>query len=276
MKKLRLIIVLLVCCFLAMPTVMAASATTVISGTNTVKVGNTTKVYIKLNSSDRIEGADVSFTTSGNITVTNVEVGSGLSKIDNNGNRYILYAKNPVASGSSLLILTVKGTKQGTGTITVDKMDATVSGTTVYGGTKSYKITVNPVKTQAEIEAEQAAQKKAEEEAAKALAKATELVEKAEESLEQGDYDTALAAVNALANSDAKTALLKRLEDVKFEIAVKERCETCENTGGSSSTCNATTEDCGSCKPWIILSIVLFIALLIESGYLIYNSRKEA
>lgn len=275
MKKLRLLIVLLICCFLVMPTAFAASATTVISGTNTVKVGNTTKVYIKLNSSDRIEGADVSFTTSGNITVTNVEVGSGLSKIDNNGNRYILYAKNPVASGSSLLILTVKGTKQGTGKITVDKMDATVSGTTVYGGSKSYTITVTPAKTQTEIEAEEQAQQKAEEEAKKALETATNLVEKAEKSSKKDDYETALKAVNSLADSEEKNALLKRLEEVKFTIAVNDKCATVEKDD-NSSTCTITEEECTSCKPWIILSIVLFIALLIESGYLIYNARKEA
>ena len=55
MKKIGLFILTL-CCFMIMPKVMAASASTVVSGTNTITVGSTTQIYIKLNSSDKIEG----------------------------------------------------------------------------------------------------------------------------------------------------------------------------------------------------------------------------
>ena len=61
------------------------------------------------------------------------------------------------------------------GTITVSKMEATVSGGTVNGGSKSYNINVKPAKTAAEI--------KAEEEAAKAAAEAEAPAEEAQAQL---------------------------------------------------------------------------------------------
>ena len=131
MKRISLFILTL-CCFMIMPNVMAASASTVIGGTNTVTVGSTTQIYIKLNSSANIEGVDVAFSTSGNIAVTNVSIGSGFTNMMSENNRYILYAQNPVASGSNVLVLTVKGTNEGTGTVNVTKLEATVSGETVY------------------------------------------------------------------------------------------------------------------------------------------------
>jgi len=275
--------VLFVCCLMTMPNVMAASASTKITGTNTVKVGATTKIYIKLDSSSKIEGADVAYSTSGNIKVTNVSVGSGLSQMGKNGNRYILYAQNPIKSGSTILTLTVKGTKEGTGTVNVTRMEATVSGTTVNGGTKSYKITVKPAKTQAEIEAEEKAKEEAKkkEEAEKAekeqkrklaIEKATTLVEASEKSLLEDDYKSALSSVNALEDGKEKEALLKRLEDVKFKIAVNKECDN--NNDCVSNTCD-TTETCDDCQPWIVLSIILFVCLVIESIYLIFKLSQK-
>ena len=136
MRKIKNLLILVLAILFA-GNVYAASATTSISGTNTVKVGNTTKIYIKLNASDLIEGVDVTYAASGNITVTNATINSSLSPMGKNGNRYILYAPSPIKSGSTILTLTVKGTKEGTGTITVSKMEATVSGGTVNGGSKS-------------------------------------------------------------------------------------------------------------------------------------------
>ena len=133
MKRIKLFI-LLVVCLMVVPVVHAASANTVITGTNTVKVGKTTNIYIKLNSSANIEGVDVTYSTSGNISVTNVSIASTFSKMGQNGQRYILYAMNPVPSGSTVLTLTVKGNAVGKGTVTVSNLEATVSGETVVGG----------------------------------------------------------------------------------------------------------------------------------------------
>lgn len=275
MKKISLFILTL-CCFMFMPKVMAASASTVISGTNTVTVGSTTKIYIKLNSSAKIEGADVAFSTSGNITVTNVQIGSGLRNMMDENNRYILYAQNPVASGSTLLVLTVKGTNVGTGTVNVTKLEATVSGETVYSNTASYNITVKAAPTQptTPTQPSQPTQKPTEddnsdEEIKQAIKKATTLVEAAEKSLLEDDYEDALASVNKLADGAEKTALLKRLADVKLKIEVEKAC--------GDKTCTTECEECEECgnNNWIILCIVLFACLVIESGYLIYTIRKN-
>ena len=195
-----------------------------------------------------------------------------------NGNRYILYAQSPIKSGSTVLTLTVKGTKEGTGTITVSKMEATVSGGTVNGGTKSYNIKVNPAKTASEIKAEEEAAKKKEEERKakeeankKALEEATKLVEAAEKSLNSEDYDTALKAVNALTDSDDKTKLVERLDKVKFDIEVnKVALDKCSNKEPNQTVCNNA-----DCKKWILLSVILFVGLLTETAYIIIRKNNK-
>lgn len=278
MKRIKLF-VLLVLCLMFMPVVHASTASTVITGTNNIKVGQTTSIYIKVNGSDNIEGVDVTYSTSGNISVTNVSVASGFAQMGKSGNRYILYAMNPVSSGSSVLVLTVKGTAVGTGTVTVNSLEATVSGETASGGSKSYQITVNPLKTAAEIKAEQEKEKKEEEDRKKqeeerkvALEAATKLVEKSEESLLEKDYDEALKAVDALVTSDDKTALLNRLNDVKFKIAVNNEC-----SNQNPIKCEECKDINDDAKPWIVLSIILLVGLIIETIYLVYEKvKKEA
>lgn len=277
MKRIKNLLIL-VLAIIFTGNVYAATATTSITGTNTVKVGNTTKVYIKLNASDLIEGVDVTYAASGNIQVTNAVIGSGLTQMGKNGNRYILYAQSPIKSGSTVLTLTVKGTKEGTGTITVSKMEATVSGGTVNGGTKSYNIKVNPVKTASEIKAEEEAAKKKEEERKakeeankKVLEEATKLVEAAEKSLNSEDYDTALKAVNALTDSDDKTKLVERLDKVKFDIEVnKAALDKCSNKEPNQTVCNNV-----DCKKWILLSVILFVGLLTETAYIIIRKNNK-
>lgn len=253
MRKIKNLLILVLAILFA-GNVYAASATTSISGTNTVKVGNTTKIYIKLNASDLIEGVDVTYAASGNITVTNATINSGLTQMGKNGNRYILYAPSPIKSGSTILTLTVKGTKEGTGTVTVSKMEATVSGGTVNGGSKSYNINVKPAKTAAEI---------------KALEEATKLVESAEKSLNNDDYETAVKAVNSLVDSDAKKALVERLDKVKFNIEVnKAALEKCSSSEPNQGTCSNA-----NCTKWIVLSVILFVGLLTESAYLVFRKK---
>lgn len=277
MKKIKNLLILILAIIFT-GNVYAATTTTSITGTNTVKVGNTTKIYIKLNASDLIEGVDVTYAASGNIQVTNAVIGSGLTQMGKNGNRYILYAQSPIKSGSTVLTLTVKGTKEGTGTITVSKMEATVSGGTVNGGTKSYNIKVNPAKTASEIKAEEEAAKKKEEERKakeeankKALEEATKLVEAAEKSLNSEDYDTALKAVNALTDSDDKTKLVERLDKVKFDIEVnKVALDKCSNKEPNQTVCNNA-----DCKKWILLSVILFVGLLTETAYIIIRKNNK-
>lgn len=277
MKKIKNLLIL-VLAIIFTGNVYAATATTSITGTNTVKVGNTTKIYIKLNASDLIEGVDVTYAASGNIQVTNAVIGSGLTQMGKNGNRYILYAQSPIRSGSTVLTLTVKGTKEGTGTITVSKMEATVSGGTVNGGTKSYNIKVNPAKTASEIKAEEEAAKKKEEERKakeeankKALEEATKLVEAAEKSLNSEDYESALKAVNALTDSDDKTKLVERLDKVKFDIEVnKAALDKCSNKEPNQTVCNNV-----DCKKWILLSVILFVGLLTETAYIIIRKNNK-
>ena len=277
MKKIKNLLVL-VLAIIFTGNVYAATATTSITGTNTVKVGNTTKIYIQLNASDLIEGVDVTYAASGNIQVTSAVVGSGLTQMGKNGNRYILYAQSPIKSGSTVLTLTVKGTKEGTGTITVSKMEATVSGGTVNGGTKSYNIKVNPAKTATEIKTDKEAAKKKEEERKakeeankKALEEATKLVEAAEKSLNSEDYDTALKAVNALTDSDDKTKLVERLDKVKFDIEVnKVALDKCSNKEPNQTVCNNA-----DCKKWILLSVILFVGLLTETAYIIIRKNNK-
>lgn len=277
MKKIKNLLILILAIIFTV-NVYAATATTSITGTNTIKVGNTTKIYIKLNASDLIEGVDVTYAASGNIQVTSAVVGSGLTQMGKNGNRYILYAQSPIKSGSTVLTLTVKGTKEGTGTITVSKMEATVSGGTVNGGTKSYNIKVNPAKTASEIKAEEEAAKKKEEERKakeeankKALEEATKLVEAAEKSLNSEDYDTALKAVNALTDSDDKTKLVERLDKVKFDIEVnKVALDKCSNKEPNQTVCNNA-----DCKKWILLSVILFVGLLTETAYIIIRKNNK-
>ena len=279
MKKIKNLLIL-VLAILFTGNVYAATATTSITGTNTVKVGKTTKIYIKLNASDLIEGVDVTYAASGNIQVTNAAIGSGLTQMGKNGNRYILYAQSPIKSGSTILTLTVKGTKEGTGIITVSKMEATVSGGTVNGGSKSYNITVKPAKTAAEIKAEEEAAKKREEERKaqeeankKALEEATKLVEAAEKSLNSEDYDAALKAVSALTDSDDKTKLVERLDKVKFDIEVnKVALDKCSNKEPNQTVCNCNNNDC---KKWITLSVILFVGLLTETAYIIIRKNNK-
>ena len=275
MRKIKLLILLSI---ILIPNVKAASGEVVIKGTNTVKVGYTTKIYIALNASNPIEGVDVTYQATGNISITNVQVASGLSKMGQNGNRYILYATSPLSSGSNVLILTVKGTSVGSGTIKVTNMEATIGGTTVNTGVKTYNVKVNPAKTQEEIEKEEQQKQEALEQLKKEeqpkknnIKNATVLVESAEKSLDEQDYNAALQKVNSLHECSEKNTLKLRLDEVRFKIAVDKECSL-----NQPIQCDEP-EVIDNSKPWIILSIVLLAFLIVESAYLIYRlSRKDS
>lgn len=140
MKKFKLLLCLLVS--VVTFNVYAATASVSISGTNKINVGETANIYIKLNASDLIEGVNVKYSVSGNLVVESASVNSSLDKMAQNGTEYILYAHDPIASGSTILTIKVKGTGEGTGTVSVDKMQATVSDSTVTASSKSYTVNV--------------------------------------------------------------------------------------------------------------------------------------
>ncbi len=265
MKKFKLL-GLILCLFFA-STVNAASATTSMSGTKTINVGKSTTIYVKLNASDKIEGADITFETSSNLTVTKVAVGKNLTQVGKDGNRYLLYANTPVASGSTLLAITVKGKTAGTGKVTVTKLDATVSGETVHSNSKTYNITIKKVNTTNPTEPDEPTI--SEENDPQAVSNATILVEAAEKSLLQDDYNDALNAVNSLKDSTEKTALLARLSVVKNKIDANkpvnnnDKCPTCPECEESDN------------RPWIIISIILLICTIGEGIILLFNSSKK-
>lgn len=264
MKKLKLL-GLILCLFFA-STVNAATATTSMSGTSTINVGKTTTIYVKLNASDKIEGADITFETSSNLTVTKVALGKNLTQVGKDGNRYLLYAKTPVASGSTLLAITVKGKSAGTGKVTVTKLDATVSGETVHSNSKTYNINIKKVNTTTPTDPEDPTNE--DENDPQAVSNATILVEAAEKSLLQDDYNDALDAVNNLKDSTEKTALLNRLAAVKNKIDANkpvnnDKCPTCPECEESDN------------RPWIIISIILLICTIGEGIILLFNSSKK-
>ena len=103
----------------------------------------------------------------------------------------------------------------------------------------------------------------------KALEEATKLVESAEKSLNNDDYEVALKAVNSLVDSDAKTALVERLDKVKFNIEVnKAAIEKCSSSEPNQGTCSNANYN-----KWILLSVILFVGLLTESAYLIFKKK---
>lgn len=298
MKKLKLLIFAIIC-LIAIPRVNALSVTTKITGSNSIKVGNTTTLYVKINSSSPIRGADITYSASGAISIVSVTPAGGMTKQDQRGNRILLYSSKSLSSGTSVLAIKIKGNKVGTGTLTISKLEASVGKgsdlKTATGNKATFKVTVNPKKTEAEIAAEkEAAEKakeaaeKAKEEAAKAraeaekkakeqaekdkkdLEKATALVEAAERSNLKDDYEAALKAVNALKDSTDKTKLLERLEEVRFNIAVKEACKPCEET-----KCETKEVSSGGTNKWLILNIILLAVVIGEFIYILVSRKNR-
>ena len=286
-KRLGLIIVF-VCTMLFIPNVLAATGSVYFTGTNTIKVGKTTTIYAKIKSSGKIRGVDIRYSASGNIKVTKVSFGS-FTKMEQNGKRYILYNKAGLGSGSTALAITVKGTKEGTGTVSVSNCVATISEQDTSCGSASYKITVKPAMTEEEKKAaekakaeaekkakeaaEKAAKEKAEREAKEkqAIKDAIALVEKAEKSLKEADYKTALSAVNALASGNEKKDLEKRLDTVRIKIEAGKLCKGNANI----QPCDCNTGVTSNSTSWIILCIILFVCLIIETCYLIYKNMQK-
>ena len=311
MKKFKIFFALLLF-VVAMPYVKAATASTSLAGNNSIKVGDTTTIYVKVNSSSPLKGVDLTYSISGNISVVGTSPVSGMTVQSTNGSRVLLYSPSNVSSGSSVFAITVKGNSAGTGTVSITSLSATINEgdgvyETAYGNASSYTITVTApqptnntqpsnnsqtikpqttTKTQAQIDAEKKAaeerakalEEKAKEEAeAKAkkeeenriaLNKATLLVEASEKSLLNDDYDAAYSAVNALEDSSDKTKLLERLEEVKFNIAVKESCD-------SNKATECKTNECNTSNGLLIVNVILMLVVIGEFIYIILRQKRE-
>ena len=285
MKRIKLLI-FIVLCFIAIPSVYASSVSTKITGTNTIKVGNQTTLYVVLNASGGIKGVDLNYSTSGSISIVSTQALNGMEVQRNSGGRALLYSQNALSSGSSVFAITVRGNSVGTGTLTISRLEATVGGETAIGNSASIAVTVNPSKTQAEIDAENArakaqreaeakareeaeAKAKEEEEAQRlALNKAKLLVEAAERSLLEDDYKAADKAVYALAESEEKANLVNRLYEVRINMLVKERCANCQEK-------ECVDKECKTSNGLLILNIILLLVVIGEFIYIIVKHRRE-
>lgn len=292
MKKGFKSLLFLVLMLVMVPCVKAATASVSLNGNNSIKVGQTTTIYVKINASSSFRGVYLPFSVSGNISLVSNTATGGIEQKEIRDNRASLYTSGSIASGTNIYAITVKGTAQGTGTVSVSGVEVSVNTSddveTAVAGSSSITIKVNPRKTAEEIaaekeaaekaaaekaKAEEEAKKKAEEEAEaekNALNKAELLVAAAEKSLLDDDYNAALKAVNALKDSDEKTALLERLEKLKFDIAVHKACANCN----SEVKVIKEVDTSGSTK-WIVLSIVLLLLAIAEFIYIIVNRKKD-
>lgn len=77
-----------------------------------------------------------------------------------------------------------------------------------------------------------------------------------------------MKSVNALKDGEDKTKLLGRLDDVKFNIEVNKAA--LDKCNGVDNTCECNDN---SCVKWMILSLILFVGLLVESAYLLFKKN---
>ena len=266
MKKIRFLIFIILC-LVFIPKVYAQGLTTRITGKSSIMVGETTTLYVKLDADSSIRGVDVAYSSSGVISVLNVSAAGGLSEQSRNGNRLLLYAKSGVPSGSSVLAIKIKGNSLGTGTISITKLEATVNGETVTSLGATFKINVLEDKTQEEEKELNNIEEK-ETKDNLLLEKATILVEAAEKSIKEDDYEAALKSVNALEDSIEKEGLKERLVEVRVKIATDKALKSCSNT-----PCNDTKDKYS--KKWIIFNIFLLVIIIGEFIYIILMKKEK-
>ena len=300
MKKnlIKLFVVLGV--FFMMGTAYAATCDISFSGNTTITEGDSTTIYVKVNSSDVVKGADLTYSNSGSITLSSAGA-VNLSVMAQNGNRYVMYSADGVSSGSNIFKFDVKGASKGTGTISITNIETSIDNTTVVCSPKSINITVNEqakeevkentpvannnntnnnnttVKQEEKKEETKVVEKEKNEEpviseAEKKYNKALELVKKAEKTKQLEDVNAAKKAVEELDMSDNKYKLLNRLLELMLSIK-NDNTETNITTTGNGK--ELTTNASGTPISWMLLSIILIICLAIETIYLIVKDNKK-
>ena len=110
--------------FIANPA-YAATCDISFSGNTSINEGESTTIYVNVSSSDLVKGADLTYSNSGNITLSSASA-VNLSVMAQNGNRYIMYSADGVSSGNSIFKFDVKGTTKGTGTISITNIETTI------------------------------------------------------------------------------------------------------------------------------------------------------
>lgn len=257
MKKIKLFITIIVL-VLIIPNVSAATISTDFSGANNLNVENISKVYLKLKTSSSFNKIDISYNTNSNMKIIGVTPLGGFKEISSYGNRLIMESDKLVSSGTAVLAFTVEGKTTGKGLLKINSLKVTIDGALIDGGSSSYEIVINPLKTDEELLDET---NKTE------LEKANILVEAAEKSELQDDYDAAYNSVNILINSTEKTKLKKRLEKVKFNISVKKECKV-------TDTNLENTQQIMSPKSWILVSGGLAFVVIFETIGLIIKKKN--
>ena len=287
MKKIIYSLILILGLFIIPGSVLAESCTSAITGNKEVKVGETTTVYVKVDASNAIKGADINFEVSGNIELVSASP-VGLNTMAQNGNRYILYSNNGVNAGSNIFAIKVKGTAKGTGTVKVSSLETTISDDTVICSLTSGAInvkevekktttnanTVKPVTPKEEEKKEEVKEETKPVEPVKTqeeinYEKALELVEKAEKTKKKDDVNKAKEAIDILKFSEKKYDLIERLFNITIEL---------DDTGSTKIKTNDMTKlstDVTGGMSWFFLAVILLICLATETIYLMAKEVKK-
>ena len=287
MKKIIYSLILILGLFVIPGSVLAESCTSAITGNKEVKVGETTTVYVKVDASNAIKGADINFEVSGNIGLVSASP-VGLNTMAQNGNRYILYSNNGVNAGSNIFAIKVKGTAKGTGTVKVSSLETTISDETVICSLTSATInvkevekktttntnTVKPVTPKEEEKKEEVKEETKPVEPVKTqeeidYEKALELVKKAEKTKKKDDVNKAKEAIDKLKFSEKKYDLIERLFNITIEL---------DDTGSTKTKTNDMTKlstDVTGGMSWFFLAVILLICLATETIYLMAKEVKK-
>ena len=283
MKKLIYSLLLILGIFIVPNSALAESCNCAITGNKSITVGGATTVYVKVNASNPMKGADINFEVSGNIALVSASP-VGLNKMAQNGNRYILYSNSGVKGGSNIFAIKVKGTAVGSGTVKVSSLETTISDETVVCSLSSAVITVKeaPKKTTTpatpaanndnKTEAPKEEKKEIKETKTKAETdydKALILVERAEKTRKKADVTKAKAAIDELEFSEKKYNLVERLLKINIESDGEAKGVKTSNDMTKVST------DVTQGMSWFFLAIILLICLAVETLYILFKEVKK-
>ena len=297
---------------IVVPCVKAATASVSLNGNNSIKVGETTTIYVRINASSSFRGVYLPFSVSGNISLVSNSAIGGIEQKEIRDNRASLYTSSLVASGTNIYAITVKGSAEGTGTVSVSGVEVSVITDddieTALAGSASITITVNPLKTKEEIAAEKektereareaaireenarknAAEKAKADAEAKAKADEEEKVKKEEEEEETrkalNKAKLLVAAAEKSLLRDDYNAVLKAVNDLADsdeKIELQERLKKLEfdiAVHEACAKCNNEVKiekDTSGSTKWIVLSITLSLLAIAEFIYIIINRKKK-
>ena len=275
MKKIIYSILLILGMFLIPNSALAESCTSSITGNKTITVGGTTTLYVKVNTSNPIKGADIDFEVTGNLKLVSASP-VGLNKMAQNGNRYILYSNNGVTG--NIFAIKVKGTAVGTGTVKVNSLETTIEDETVECSLTNAVITIKEQEkkvvttttddTKKTETPKEEVKKEEKTPVATKYDKALALVERAENTKKKADVIKAKAAVDELEFSEKKYNLMERLLKINIETEVVKETE-------SKNDMTQVSTDVTAGMSWFFLAIILLICLAAETVYMLFKEVKK-